>query len=189
RRRCSSDACAHHPRGGAHRRSAAGAPRCAASSAAGIVIGVAASTPYGMEVGWSPAKPRLRPARLLAAWVVAAVAVGAVAAVLPGVALTGAGSAFLIAATIALLNAVLPPAVAALRLPFTLVAGFLLVLAVDALALKLAHDLFPDRIRVDSFGDALLAAVLISAVGIALQVVLGTNDDDEYTLRVTRRIA
>jgi hypothetical protein len=70
-----------------------------------------------------------------------------------------------------------------------LLIGFLLVLVADALVLQLAHDLLPDDIRVDSFGDALLAALIISAVSLVLQTILGTNDDDEYNLRVTRRIA
>jgi uncharacterized membrane protein YvlD (DUF360 family) len=94
-----------------------------------------------------------------------------------------------VAALIAVLNAVLPPVLAALRLPFTLAAGFLLILVADAGILVLAHELLPDDIRVGSFGDALLAALLIAAVSLVLQAVLGTNDDDEYTLRVTRRIA
>src|SRR3954452_10280188 len=32
-------------------------------------------------------------------------------------------------------------------------------------------------------------SVVMAVVGIVLQVVAGTNDDDEYTLKVTRRIA
>src|SRR5215204_5541963 len=70
-----------------------------------------------------------------------------------------------------------------------LVAGFLLVLAADALLLKLASDLLADDVRVDSFGDALLAALVMSAASVVLETLLGTNDDDAYNLRVTRRIA
>ena len=44
---------------------------------------------------------------------------------------------------VAAFNAVLPPLIAALRLPFTLALGFVLVLLVDALALVLADDLVP----------------------------------------------
>ena len=55
--------------------------------------------------------------------------------------------------------------------------------------LVLAHEVLPDDIQVDSFGWALLASILIAAVGMVLQMIVGTNDDDEYTLRVTRRIA
>src|SRR5213078_137617 len=85
--------------------------------------------------------------------------------------------------------AVIPPVIAALRLPFMVAIGFVLVLLVDAALLLIVDAAFPDWLRVDSFGDALLAAVLIAAVSILLQVIAGTNDDDEYTLRVTRRIA
>src|ERR671910_447711 len=86
-------------------------------------------------------------------------------------------------------TALVPPMLAALRLPFMLVAGLLLVLAADALMLQVASDLLPDDVRVGSFGDALLAAVVVSAASVVLETLLGTNDDDAYTLRVTRRIA
>jgi len=148
-----------------------------------------AAIPYGEQVRWQPATPRLGSLRTLISWVVAAAAVWAAAPIVPGVALEGTGAAFVVAALLAALNAVLPPLLAALRLPFMLVAGFLIVLVADALLLLLARELLPDDIRVDSFGDALLAALLIAAVSLILQVIIGTNDDDEYNLRVTGRIA
>jgi uncharacterized membrane protein YvlD (DUF360 family) len=150
---------------------------------------MAAATPYGEQVRWQPATPRLGVLRTLISWLVAAASVWVAAAIVPGVALEQTGAAFAVAALLAVLNAVLPPVLAALRLPFMLAAGFVVILVADALLLQLAHDLLPDDIRVDSFGDALLAALLISAVSLILQVILGTDDDDEYNLRVTRRIA
>ena len=150
---------------------------------------VSPTAPYGAHVTWQPATPRLRPVRLLLSWIVAAASVWVAAWLVPGVALEQSGSAFAVAALIAVLNAVLPPILAALRLPFTLIAGFLLVLLADALLLRIAHDVLPDDIHVGSFGDAFLAALVIAAVSVVLQVVLGTNDDDEHSLRVTRRIA
>src|SRR3954454_6936084 len=144
---------------------------------------------YGLATGWEPATPRVRVSHLLLAWVVAAVSVEIVAALLPGIGLDRTGAAFLAAVVIAALNAILPPLLAALRLPFTLVAGFLLVLLADALVLSLAAAIFPDHIRVDSFGDALLGALLIAAVSLVLEVILGTNADDVYSRRVPRRIA
>jgi uncharacterized membrane protein YvlD (DUF360 family) len=145
--------------------------------------------PYGETPGWQPERPRLRPLRLVVAWIVTAASVGAAAWLLPGFALNGAGSAFAMAAAMGVLNALLPPVLAALRLPFMIAIGFLLVLAADALVIQLTADALPDDIHVDGFGDALLAALVIAAVSTALHVVVGTNDDDEYTLRVTRRIA
>jgi uncharacterized membrane protein YvlD (DUF360 family) len=127
--------------------------------------------------------------RLLVAWIVGAASVYVAAAIVPGFTLDEVGSAFLVAAVVAVLNAILPPLVAALRLPAMLVLGFLLVLAVDALALMLADDLLPGFGSVDSFWEALLAALVMAAVSMVLQVFLGTNENDEYTLRVVRRVA
>jgi uncharacterized membrane protein YvlD (DUF360 family) len=148
------------------------------------------STPgYGTEVSWEPVRPRLRPLTLIAAWAIAAASLYVAAWLLPGVELDRPGAAFLIAALIAVVNAVLPPIVAALRLPYMLALGFVLVLLLDAAALVIADNALPDFITVNSFGDALLAALIMSAVSILLQVLTGTNDDDEYSLRVIKRIA
>jgi uncharacterized membrane protein YvlD (DUF360 family) len=150
---------------------------------------IAAEHGYGGQVTWQPGRPRLRPLSLLVGWLIGAASIWISAWLLPGMSLRSTGSALLVAAVIAMLNAVLPPLLAALRLPYMLLAGFLLVLIADALLLRAAADLLPDDVRVDSFGVALVAALLISAVSLIFQVMLGTNDDDEYSLRVTRRIA
>src|SRR3954454_13121562 len=144
---------------------------------------------YGELVRWEPATPRIKILRLLVSWAVSAAAIEGAALLVPGVALDRTGAAFLVAAVIGILNALLPPVLAALRLPFTLATGFLLVLFADAGLLVIADRVLPDDIRVDSFGDAFLASVVISAVSVVLTVILGTNDDDTYSVRVTRRIA
>ena len=84
--------------------------------------------------------PRLRPLRLLLAWIFAAASVWVAAGLIPGVALGEPGSAFLVAAGVAVINAFLPPLIAALRLPWMLAVGFLAVLFADALALQIAAD-------------------------------------------------
>jgi uncharacterized membrane protein YvlD (DUF360 family) len=159
------------------------------SPLAHTVAAVTTLTPYGQEVRWEPATPKLRPLRLVVSWIVSAAAVWIAAQLVSGVTLEKKGAAFVAAALIAVLNAVVPPLLAALRLPFALLSGFLAVLLASAAMLELTSELVPSAISVDSFGSALLAALVISAASLALQVVLGTNDDDEYSLRVTRRIA
>lgn len=144
---------------------------------------------YGERVEWQPATPRINPLRLVVSWALTATAVFVAAELVPGFEIDRTGGGFLVAAVMAIVNAVLPPLVAALRLPFTLVSGFLLVLLVDAAALMLADEVFPEVVGVVSFADALLAAIVISAVSIVIEVLAGTNDDDAYTLRVIRRIA
>jgi uncharacterized membrane protein YvlD (DUF360 family) len=148
------------------------------------------STPsYGAEVVWEPVKPRFRPLQLIAGWAIAAVSLYVAAGLVPGVELDRPGAAIVIAAVIGVVNAVLPPIVAALRLPFMLALGFVLVLLLDAAALMIADELLPDFITVGRFGDAILAALVMAAVSIVLQVMTGTNDDDEYSLRVIKRVA
>ena len=146
-------------------------------------------TPTGNQVGWQPARPRLRPLRLLVAWIVSAASVWVAAAIVPGFDLGELGSAFAVAAALAVFNALLPPLVAALRLPATLITGFLLVLAVNAGGLMLADALLPEFGSVGSFWDALLASLVMTAVAIPLQVMLGTNDHDDHAFRVVRRVA
>jgi uncharacterized membrane protein YvlD (DUF360 family) len=144
---------------------------------------------FAAEPRWQPAKPRFRPLRLALGWVIAAVSVWVAAGLVDGVRLPEIGAAFVVAAAIGVINALAPPLVAALRLPFTVVVGFVAILFVDAFALVLADDVFTTGVAVDSFGSALLASLLIAAVTIVLEVLTGTNDDEHYNLRVVRRIA
>jgi uncharacterized membrane protein YvlD (DUF360 family) len=144
---------------------------------------------YGEAVTWKPEKPRLNVVRFAVGWVTAAVAVWVSVWIVPGADIERTGAAFIVAALIGVLNAVLPPVLAALRLPFMLVTGFLLVLVADSLLLLVTRELLPDDVHIGNFGDALLTSLLIAAVTIVLQVLLGTNDESEYNVRVTRRIA
>src|SRR4051812_19043513 len=134
-------------------------------------------TAYGVTAHWQPVKPKLRPLRLVVAWLVGAASVGIAAWVVEGVALSDPAGAFIAAFLIAVLNALLPPVIAALRLPLALLSGFVAVLIADAAVLRIAADIAPDHIRVDSFGSALLAALLIAAASVVLQVIIGSNDD------------
>src|SRR6476661_6438378 len=111
------------------------------------------------------------------------------AAILPGVDIVGVGGALAVAVVVAILNALLPPVLAALRLPFMLALGFVLVLVLNALLLEFASRVLDNTFAVDSFGWALLGALVVAAVSVALEVIFGTNDDDTYTLRVVQRIA
>ena len=144
--------------------------------------------PYGEAVSWQPERPRFKPLRLLLSWALTAVSLWVAAAILPGVDIEGTGGALAVAAVVSALNALLPPLLAALRLPFMLALGFLLVLALDAFVLEFASDVL-ESFTVDSFWWALLAALLVAAVSVFLEVIFGTNDDDTYTLRVIQRIA
>ncbi|HKO27457.1 MAG TPA: phage holin family protein, partial [Solirubrobacteraceae bacterium] len=150
---------------------------------------VAPPDSYREEMTWSPQAPRYRLLNVVLTWAVAAVSVFVAAAIVPHVSVGRFSDALAAAVLIAALNAALPPLIAALRLPFTLGLGFLLVLVLDALMLLLASHITTRTISVDSFGWALLASVVIAASMLVLDVILGVNDDDTYSLRVIRRIA
>jgi uncharacterized membrane protein YvlD (DUF360 family) len=143
---------------------------------------------YGEAVRWRPEPPRLRPLRLVISWLFTAVALYVAALILPGVDVTDYTGALLMAALVAVLNALVPPIVAALRLPFTLALGFVLLLVLNALVLETASGLI-ESYEVDSFWWALLAALVVAAVGVVLEVIFGTDDDGTYSFRVVQRIA
>ena len=146
------------------------------------------SAAYGEAPGWTPERPRLHAGELLLAWFLGAVALAVATRLVPGASDSTIGASIVVAAFIGLLNAVLPPLVAALRLPFTALLGFFLVLFVDAGMLLVADALSADM-TIDSFWAALAVALVASAVGVVLSVVFGTNDDDTYSFSVVQRIA
>ena len=141
---------------------------------------------YGQSTAWQPERPRFRLFPLLVSWFATGVALMVAAAILPGVDIGSFWGALLVAAIVAALNAVIPPVLAALRLPLTLVLGFLVVLIADALILQIAADLnVTDGVfTVDNFGWALLAALVVAAVSVVLAVILGS--DDTSTIRIAQ---
>jgi uncharacterized membrane protein YvlD (DUF360 family) len=145
---------------------------------------------YGEDTTtWQPAKPRFRPGRLVVSWLFAAASLLIAAKLVPAVEVGNFGGAAAATLVIAVLNAIIPPLVAALRIPFMALAGFGIILLVDAAMLEAVSAIAPGAITVDSFWWALAAALVAAAVGVILDIVFGTNDDDTYTLRVTRRLA
>ena len=142
---------------------------------------------YGRSSAWKPERPRLRLFPLLSSWLATGVALMVAAGILPGVHIDGFWGALLVAVIVAALNAVIPPLLAALRLPLTLVLGFLLVLIADAAILLVADAVTEGVIRVDNFGWALLASLVVAAVSVVIAVFLGS--DDTYSIRIAQRIA
>ncbi len=142
---------------------------------------------YGQSTAWKPERPRLRVFPLLASWLATGIALMVAAGILPGVDIGNFWGALLVAAIVAALNAVIPPVLAALRLPLMLVLGFLLVLIADAVILLVVADLTEGGLTVDNFGWALLASLVVAAVSLVLAVILGS--DDMSSIRIAHRIA
>ncbi len=142
---------------------------------------------YGHSTAWKPERPQLRLFPLLASWLATGIALMVAAGILPGVHVDNFWGALLVAAIVAALNAVIPPVIAALRLPLTLVLGFLLVLIADAAILLIADAITEGVLRVDNFGWALLASLVVAAVSVVLAVILGS--DNMTSVRTAHRIA
>jgi uncharacterized membrane protein YvlD (DUF360 family) len=146
------------------------------------------STAYGERPTWAPERPSFTLGQLVLAWTLGALSLFIGALLVPGATVSSLRAAIVAAAVIAVLNAVLAPLVAALRLPFMALLGFFLILFVDAGMLLLA-DRVATGLEIDSFWSALGIALVASAVGVVLSIVFGTNDDDLYSLRVVQRVA
>ena len=138
---------------------------------------------------WVARRPKLRVRAMLAGWALAAAGLLSAALLLPGLRVDGVFGAFLVVAVIGVVNALVVPAAARIRLPFTVVSGFLLVLVLDAAVLWFAADLVDNSIVIDSFGWALAGALAAAAATLVFQIALGVNNDDTYSLRVIERMA
>ena len=136
---------------------------------------------------WRPERPRLKVFPLVVSWLATGIALMVASWLLPGVDIANFWGALIVAAIVAALNAVIPPVIAALRLPLTLVLGFLLVLVADALILLFAAEVAENALSVDNFGWALLAGFVVAAVSVVLAVLLGS--DDMGSIRIAHRIA
>ena len=90
---------------------------------------------YGDSSAWTPERPRFTVFGLLVSWLATGGRPDGGRRSPAGCHVDGFWGALLVAAIVAALNAVIPPVLAALRLPLTLVLGFVLVLVADALIL------------------------------------------------------
>src|SRR4051794_15902570 len=106
------------------------------------------SQAYGEEGGWQPGAPKISLVRLLVSLAVLTGAVYIAAGLTPGVALDRPGAGALVALSRAFVNAIIPPILAALRLPFMVAIGFIGILLVDAGLLLLVDAVFPDWLHV-----------------------------------------
>src|SRR5881396_2970788 len=97
-------------------------------------------------------------------FVVMAAAFMGLSQVLPGFKVTSWVSALFGAVILAVVNTVVKPILFVLTLPFTILTLGLFLLVLNALMLKLTAWIVPG-LRVDGMGTTLIAALILSAVG------------------------
>jgi len=131
--------------------------------------------------------PGLRPLwRLLVVWVVAALTLLLVSALLPGFDVGGLGPAFVASALLGLLNALVWPVLVRLALPLTVLTLGLAPLALNAgMVAFVAWAL--DDVTVDGFWWALAVAVAVTVVSMTLTAALALDDDDVVLRHLLRR--
>ena len=114
--------------------------------------------------------------QILLSWLILTIAVWVTAAVLPGVHVKSFGSSFLVAALFGILNFFLGWiffvvfTVATLGIAWLL--AFITRWIINAIILKITDSL-TDKLTVDSFGWALVAALMMSAIGTLGQWLIG----------------
>jgi len=103
---------------------------------------------------------------LLVIWLITATGLWLVTLLVPGVRAQSVGSLLLAALVLGIVNAVIRPLLWVLTLPLTVLTFGLFALLINALMVKITAGIV-SGFEVDSFGDALLAAVIMALLAIA----------------------
>lgn len=109
--------------------------------------------------------------RLLAIWIINALALLALPYVVPSVHVASFGTALIVALVLGLINAVLRPLLILLTLPVTLLTLGLFIFVINALLFQLAGNLV-DGFNVGGFWSALFGSVVYSLISWALSSLL-----------------
>ena len=112
--------------------------------------------------------------RLILLWLLNAVALLAVAYLLPTIHVTSLGAAMIAALLLGLVNAVLRPLLLLLTLPVTLVTLGLFIFVINGLMFWLAGSLI-EGFAVDGFWPAVLGSLLYSVISWALSGLLASG--------------
>ncbi len=110
--------------------------------------------------------------KLIAHWVLTALSLLLVGAVVPGFRLKGFGTALIAAVIIGLVNGTLGLLLKVLTFPLSIVTFGLFLLVINALMIELAAWLVPG-FEVRGFGPAFLGALILSALNVVVRELLG----------------
>jgi putative membrane protein len=121
--------------------------------------------------------------RLVVSWLITAVAIAAAIWIVPGIELYSANvylSVGILAAVLALLNAIIRPILQLISLPITVLTLGIFALVVNTAVLYLAawlgNSLFGVNLYIEGFGSAFLASIIISIVTVILGSITGVRD-------------
>jgi putative membrane protein len=124
--------------------------------------------------------------RILIIWVIQALALLALTFLLSGLWVDDLVVAFIAAAVIGLLNALLWPLLSYILLPFAVLTLGLLTLVLNGAVIWLAGQIV-DGFYVDNLGTAILAALGLTLINTIASALLTIDDDNSWTRNVVRR--
>ena len=114
----------------------------------------------------------------LGTWLVTSIATAAAIALVPGIRAVGGSylGPMMCALALALVNAIVKPVVEVLSLPLTIVTLGIFYLVINAMMLNLASglsvSLFGSGIEIDSFGAAMMGAIVISLASMIIGPII-----------------
>jgi putative membrane protein len=116
---------------------------------------------------------------LILRWLLNAFALWLTTEIIPGISFTqpGLGPILIAALVLGLVNAIVRPVMILLTLPLTIVTLGLFLLVVNALALGIVIALTP--MATTGFGTTMLAALVLTIIGTALNALIGKGRERE----------
>jgi putative membrane protein len=124
--------------------------------------------------------------RILVIWLIQALALLALTAVLNGLRVDSLGAALAAAAAIGLLNALLWPLLTYVLLPFAVLTLGLLTLVLNGAVIWLAGQ-FVDGFHVDSLWTAIVASLGLTLLNTLASALLTIDDENSWYRNVVRR--
>jgi putative membrane protein len=109
---------------------------------------------------------------LIYKWLLTTAALYLTSLIIPGISIEGVLSAFLAAAILGLINALIKPLLIFLTLPITILTLGLSILVINALLLWLAGSIGINGFAVDGFLSAFLGSIVMSFFGMILNRLL-----------------
>jgi len=109
---------------------------------------------------------------LIYKWLLTTAALYLTSLIIPGISIEGVVPAFLAAAVLGLINALIRPILVLLTLPITILTLGLSILLINALLLWLAGNIGISGFTVDGFWSAFLGSIVLSFVGMILNRLL-----------------
>src|SRR6185295_5137131 len=114
--------------------------------------------------------------KFLAQLIVSALAVIVTSLILPGVHMDTAITGIIVAAVLAVLNAIVKPILVILTIPITVISLGLFLLVINAFMIMIASSLLKPAFKVDGFWTAFFFSIILSLIASVFNMLGEKND-------------